>query len=290
MCALLQLAATAVVLGFAAPGHADAVSDVGRAVERVGAIAAHLSSANNYGYDEGISLLGAFIRPGADCSINVELNEGVRYVFAGAGDDDARDVDIIVRNSAGTVVAKDTDADPTPIAVFTPDSTGIYTVSLKLYRARAGATGSFCAMVQMRRDGWTIPEANLHASAAQCLAAASGVGRVANNRGGRARFYDEVNRWSLMGAALRSGEECSITLPGAGRHNLLFLAGGDSFAKEVAMRLESGGRTLEEYDENRPYAVFAHNTASGSRYKLVLKNTRSTKPTFLVSAIVDLIE
>ena len=60
------------------------------------------------------------------------LEAGRRYVIEGVCDGDCDDVDIVVRNAAGGVVASDRAADDEPVVEFVPDASGPYTVSVHL--------------------------------------------------------------------------------------------------------------------------------------------------------------
>lgn len=63
----------------------------------------------------------------------LKLNEGTKYRFLAAGDGDAKDVDLQVKNDKGAVVAEDTKTDPEATVDFTAPTTGLYTVYIRLY-------------------------------------------------------------------------------------------------------------------------------------------------------------
>ena len=62
----------------------------------------------------------------------VELQANKQYRFLGAGDADAKDVDLDVQLN-GKTVAEDTGTDPAAVVNFTPGTTGRYLVRLRLF-------------------------------------------------------------------------------------------------------------------------------------------------------------
>ncbi|MEL7266339.1 MAG: hypothetical protein AAFP69_16220, partial [Planctomycetota bacterium] len=97
--------------------------------------------------------LGAFLSPGNNSYMTMTLEGGRLYAFVGATDVDA-DLDILIERESGGIVAKDTKTDNVPIVTFTPPSTGLYTVRLKLYSADQAR---FCGMMLLQDGGWTVP-------------------------------------------------------------------------------------------------------------------------------------
>jgi hypothetical protein len=77
-------------------------------------------------------IVGA-LNSGRTDSWTFTLNQGTGYAITGACDQDCTDLDIVVQNASGNVVASDELDDDYPIVEFTPSSTGPYTVKVTMY-------------------------------------------------------------------------------------------------------------------------------------------------------------
>ena len=101
-----------------------------------------IDSANKDGYhlkDNSFSIGGGWIKQSKKDWIalyKVQLTGGKEYRFLAAGDKDAKDVDLEIRNSNDDVVASDTDTDPNAIVNFRPKTGGLYTIRVRLYDSR----------------------------------------------------------------------------------------------------------------------------------------------------------
>lgn len=97
-----------------------------------------IDQANGQGYklhDNVFSIGGGWLKQSTNnwvALFTVELQANRQYRFLGAGDADARDVDLEVQLN-GRTVASDTGTDPSAVVNFTPGSTGRYLVRLRLY-------------------------------------------------------------------------------------------------------------------------------------------------------------
>jgi hypothetical protein len=58
---------------------------------------------------------------------------GATFVLGGACDTDCSDLDIIVKDEAGNIIAKDDTDDDVPIVRFTTKAAARYTIELKMY-------------------------------------------------------------------------------------------------------------------------------------------------------------
>lgn len=118
----------------AAPRRAESQSSY---VER--ALAAKLERRLRADY----ALLGpisGLLREDAEVTDALPLKAERRYVIEGVCDGDCDDVDIVVRNAGGDVVASDRASDDEPVVEFVPGASGTYTVALIL----SSCSTSFC--------------------------------------------------------------------------------------------------------------------------------------------------
>ncbi len=105
----------------------------------------------DYQYRDGLASVGAFVKEDNSFTFNLYLSSSEDYVFVGGGDDDVKDIDIIVYDSDGDIVAQDNDDDANPLVNFSPSHSGVYSIKLKLISC--DANGSFCVMNFMQKDG-----------------------------------------------------------------------------------------------------------------------------------------
>jgi hypothetical protein len=101
-----------------------------------------INSANKAKYklsDNSFSIGGGWLKQSKTAWVplfTVELKAGREYRFLAAGDNDARDVDLDIRDPDGTTVAVDDKTDPEAVVNYRPTNSGIYTVRLRLYESQ----------------------------------------------------------------------------------------------------------------------------------------------------------
>jgi len=113
---------------------------------------------NEAGYTlapDRLSVGGGWIRQGRDSWVTlytIKLDAGKQYRVLAAGDNDARDVDVEVTFvKTGDVVAKDTKKDPTAVVNYSPKTTGMYMVRVRLFEARSDDPCVCLAIVMVKR-------------------------------------------------------------------------------------------------------------------------------------------
>ena len=106
-----------------------------------------INRANQDGYrlaENAFSFGGGLLRPGETKWVavgKITLKAGERYRFLAAGDGNAVDVDLQLRNADGWLVAADMGASPEAVVDFVPRMTAAYLVRLRLRAARGDAPG-----------------------------------------------------------------------------------------------------------------------------------------------------
>ncbi len=65
------------------------------------------------------------------------LSAGTQYMVIGACDEDCTDIDIVVKDEDGDVVAQDFADDDVPIVRFTPSASGRFTIETSMYDCTA---------------------------------------------------------------------------------------------------------------------------------------------------------
>ena len=64
---------------------------------------------------------------------DTQLYKGKQYVLVGAGCSDARDVDLLIYDEQGRLLARDTEHDPVPVLQFEAPYTGTYYMRVVMY-------------------------------------------------------------------------------------------------------------------------------------------------------------
>jgi hypothetical protein len=234
-----------------------------------------------YGFAE-TAYLGAFLREGRYSFMTMTLNEGVDYAFIGAGNDPARDLDIIIEDRLGRVVAQDVRDDAAPILEFRPARTQTYTLKLRLHAATAPC---FCGMVLMKRGGWTVPVRNLDVAMDNMLAQCE---NVATQRA--AKFLDVPGEWAVIGTILRPGASNTFTDIRLGDGRRVVTSGGDTVARDIDLAIFEDAKTprvldKDEDDDARP--MVQCNASDDRRYGILIKNVKSDGGSLAMTALLD---
>lgn len=236
---------------------------------------------SDYGFCQ-TCYLGAFLQPGNDSFMTMPLEAGRSYVFMGSTACDDCDLDILVVDENGRVVAKDTDSDHVPAVEFTPSSTARYTVRLKLYRA---TTAQFCGMTLMQKGGWAVPIENLALASARTLKHCQYVASKTP-----ARFLQEPGEWAMIGSIMREGEKSGYSDMRLGTGRRVIVACGDKHTRDLDLHghQESPNRELANDTESDPTPILAFKTIGSARYAVNITNAHSSGATLVMTAILDI--
>ncbi|MVM41300.1 hypothetical protein GO730_32485 [Spirosoma sp. HMF3257] len=232
------------------------------------------------GFANGICFLGAILKKGHEVGWTTTLMGDQEYIFIGGGDQDATDVDISVSNTPGTLLAKDTQSDKTPIVQFTPTRTGQYTIKLKLY---SGDNDSFCCMAILKEGGNRVPAGNLDNVVGKII----NYGARANEQKGGAKFHDLTNQWCMYGAILDEGSKTEIENLNLGYQNHAFLAAGDQNSEDLDLYLLRNETEIKKDTDSDSVPNVVSETY-GSNYGLKVKNHASSGKTFAMFCILTM--
>lgn len=100
-----------------------------------------VAAANKDGYtlqDNSFSIGGGWLKQSKEKWIplySLKLEEGKKYRFIAAGDEDAKDVDLEIVDADGKRVALDDKTDPEAVVDFVPKASGTYQVRIRLYES-----------------------------------------------------------------------------------------------------------------------------------------------------------
>ncbi len=244
------------------------------------ALGKSIEGKSDYGFCD-TCYLAAYIQPGNYSFITTDLEGGRTYLFGGAVAKE-NDLDIIVLDSAGSEVARDTKTDNIPIVEFTPSSTARYTIRLRLFSASGGR---FCSMVLMQKGGWTLPVENLSRAGQIMLGRCRNVARQAPTC-----FLQEAGEWAVIGRVLNKGDVAVYSDLRLGTGRRVVVAGGDSKTRDIDLGLfedVTNGQALDTDTLPDDDPVLDARTSSDKRYRLMLENADSSGATVVMTALLD---
>ena len=109
--------------------------------EAAARLSKQIEKANNDGYifqDNNFSIGGGWLKQSQQNWVplyTLNLQAGKKYRFIAAGDADAEDVDLEIKDSSGKTLKADVGTDPIAVVDFSPETTGKYLVRLRLYKS-----------------------------------------------------------------------------------------------------------------------------------------------------------
>lgn len=218
-----------------------------------------------YGFENGVSLLGSYIRRGGTTTLVRELEEGVDYGFVGGGDNDVLDVDLVLLDEYGNKVAGDTSEDAIPVFSYRPRRTGKYTLQLSLPRA---AAHSFCAVAILKRNGWKVSPELLARAAGNLVQA----GMVINKQY-KSGLLAESNSWAVWGGVTNANSHVSLSNVAMGTGARVVIASSDIDDGDVDVTVETvSGQEVGKDDAKRADAVVIVDARQSTLYRVTSAN------------------
>lgn len=256
-----------------------------QATNRALSTAAYLEKqSSTFGMADGLCFLGALLKKnGGYSEFNLYLSSSSTYLFVGGGDDDASDIDISIKNSAGTTLASDSKNDNYPVVRFTPGYSGTYTIRLLNYSSSL----AFCALTILKTGGYTMNTSNISDAADRIFTVCNNI----NNRESRdVIFHNYDNQWCFYGYYISQGEDQAVTNINMGYENHYFIASSDYRASDIDLCLmnNNASSSIKCDVESDATPVVNYVTYSSSNYGIKLKNVRSNGKSFLLTCILTI--
>lgn len=253
------------------------------AVGNVAGIVLKVNAIGTLGYDDGISLLGGFVRRGQTLGLTHELRSGVEYAFLTGGDSDVLDLDMEISDEFGNLAAFDRGPGEYAVVRFTPGRAARYTIRIKLESCRA--KNSFCALAILRDGGWNAPENNVVKALGDTLEMCERIVSL----GRSVRFLNEPNQWSLFGGVQRSGSSMKLSNMHLGTARHLIVGAGDVHAQDIDayLRVPGFNALIAKDDQPDPRPVIDVVTIERNDYELELKNEKSDGPSLMFVAALE---
>ena len=256
-----------------------------QAVGNVADAAKKIESKTSYGFDvEHACLLGAYLKTGSNIDIVQSFKGGRQYVLIGGGSENAVDVDLGVIEGS-TLLASDTDDDPTPVVKFRPARDGNYTIRLALEKSKG--SGNFVALAIMHEGGYSIPTKSIVASIGRAIRNATAAAKKVNQKGGDLVFHEQGN-WSFYGTVLKPQEMSTFGGLKLVTDPTLALAGADDDGQNIDLFIKDrAGNVVAKDDEpDATPAVLVHPSPSTS-YSLSVSNAARSGTTLATVLLLD---
>jgi len=245
----------------------------------------------NYGYIDGISIMAAWLNSSGKATFTLTLDANVDYLFLGAGDADALDVDLTILNDKNEVVAEDTRTAADAVVTFTPKVTGRYTMELILYKSKNNVP-CVCAATILRKNGINASLKNLDEAVGNFVdALARADVELKDKAKKRLELHKEKGQWAMFGAVLAEGKEADVYNLSLGNGLRAFFATGDSKANDVDLYLlnNDATQTLKEDTRTDRDASFVHQMQGGLN-RLRVRNYKSNGLSVCVMGVFDIID
>ncbi|HHX40711.1 MAG TPA: hypothetical protein GX715_12170 [Armatimonadetes bacterium] len=253
-----------------------------KALARVIAAQRESSLKADYGWDRGVCLMGALLKPGESLGVSRTLRAGESYLFVAGGSDGATGLTLSLLNSQGMCVAQDARGKATSVVTYSPASTELFSIRI---RSRAASQPGFCALGLFREHGTRVHADHVATTAAELIARSS---RLAERARG-ARFSQEPKQWALFGTIMQPGDTQTIPLRGAGRARHAILAAGDGNARNLDLfLLDASGRSRRKNSQPSAHPFLVYETRKGCSYRLRWRNTESRGASLVITAILDI--
>lgn len=257
------------------PGHYMAM-----ALEKVLGSVLEVNRAMPYGLDgDASAIVGGYITAGADIRLDRGLRGGTSYIILGTGAVQA-DIDLLVFDGEGNVVAKDTSTDDVPIVEFTPSTAGSFSIRL------VSPAENFGAIAVMQKDGYNVPPKLLHEVFQGLLDRGAHANQLVATDGGTGASFNEGNL-SLHGTILNPGEgirQSNIPLASTGA---IFIAVGNTQNIDLNMEVSSPSGVIgEDTETDGVPVVIVPQPEPGVPHSFVLQYVKGDQPTLGTSLIL----
>ncbi len=250
----------------------------------------------NYGYDDdGISLVGTYMQPYGYYTLTKFFQAKTSYVVIAAGDEDATNVNLHVRNLNGEIVASDPEVDRLAIVEFTPKVGEDFSLEVELFEAN---TASFVSFVILRDGGWTIPRSDLELAQSTLMSRGAIYNQAIEEQidvnlypsGRYLRFNDGASQACVFGGLIAGGDGAYLTNLNLGEGDVKLIAEGDSDVEDIDLILYDAYNTELNSDRlGDAHPVIDHYTLASQNYHIEIANEAASDstPTFCMVGVMQ---
>lgn len=230
---------------------------------------------------------GALAQNASD-SYTLQLTAGRRYGIVGVCDNDCRDLDLVLSNSAGQVLKRDVENDDLPVIFFEPPSSGSYSLRVVMANCQRGPC----------RFGVSV-YSNAASGSGSGSGSSSGSGpdewrQQVNNQltriDGKMREYNMVRSHDVGAATLNQNGRTSytITLQAGKRYGIVGVCDNDCRDLDLILK-DSSGNVLKRdvEDDDAPLIVWDATVSGRYTVEVVMANCQRGPCRFAVSTYVS---
>lgn len=267
----------------------NSASYLSQAFIRVTDSASGAAKLGNFGYDDGISILAAWVDCRDSVMYYVPLTKGVNYMFVAGGDNDSQDVNLEIQNADGKTVASENRVAADAMLTLTAPTTDWYTLKLTLAKSRANLP-CVCVACILKEDGHQVPLKQLDDSADRLMKLFTETDKLLQKENKRLEFRRARNQWGLYGSVLAQGQKISVTNLDLGAGRRLFLGLGDKNTEDVDLFILDAKGNVAAADQKANSEAIIGFTPANERYGLRMLNFKGSGPAVIMTGIFDVLQ
>jgi hypothetical protein len=256
------------------------------ALERLLIMATRVNVSTDFGFDDkGSTVMAGFLTTAHPQKSSRPFEAGKTYAVIGAGSTEAN-VDIIVRDSAGNVVAADTEPDGNPTVTFTPAATDNYSIEMQV----VGQEEEFGAVVVMQQGGLRVEAEILQAVFQRLLDAGAFASAKVQEMGFPNGLVFHESDWAVQGTILYAGEAIRQRGIRLGGNSAVFAAVSHEESLNIDLEVIDAG-TGQSWADNEPDSnpiVIVDTPDPNTTYDLRVIYGAGETPTLATSLILTL--
>ena len=225
----------------------------------------------------GLCLAAAELGQAQTVSLELELDVAQKYVFIASAEPGVLDVDLIIRDGAGQIVASDLEDDQTPIVELTVEAAATYTVQLHYLSGQPDT--ALVALGILRSFGLPVTDGTFRDVSRQFSAAAGAV-RAA---GGAERFWRGPGSWCLFGHLLDEDEGATVATLPLTPQRYFFAATAPESVQDIDLYLARTGPELLGADrDNDAYPMLDYTVTEPGPYRLRLEVAKARQASLVL--------
>ncbi|CAH0999542.1 hypothetical protein LEM8419_00842 [Neolewinella maritima] len=222
------------------------------------------------GWRPGLCLAATQLDRTQTVSLEVYLDVASKYTFIASAEPGTTDLDLLVRDAAGTIVASDTEPDQTPIVEFTVDRAATYTI--QLHYLNGDAETALVALGMLRSFGVSLSDA-AYRDVSRQFGAAAGAVRAA---GGAKTFRRGPNTWCVFGYLLDEGQGATVENLQLTASQQFFVATGPESIQDIDLYLAGTDAEILRLDrDGDAYPMLDYTVTEPGAYRLRLEVERA---------------
>jgi hypothetical protein len=256
------------------------------ALERLLIVASRVNLTTNFGFDDqGSTVVAGLLRQGRPQYFVRPLEAGKVYAVFAAGSTEAN-IDLHVYDSAGNLVALDTELDGNPAVSFKPTVTDNYRFELSV----VNQAEEFGALVVMTEGGLRVDAPILQSVFQRLLDSGAAASRKVQEMGFPNGLIFHENDWAVQGVILYPGEAIRNTNITLDANSAVFAAVSheETFNIDLEITDVSSGQMWTDFEPDGTPLVLVDQPNPNSRYDLRVIYGAGESPTLATSLILKL--